>query len=65
MPKQRITKDMVVEAAFELAREGGMEQVLVKNIAEKLGCSVQPIYSYCSNMEELKKEVQSRTAVFF
>ena len=65
MPKQRITKDMVVEAAFELAREGGMEQVLVKNIAEKLGCSVQPIYSYCSNMEELRKDVQRRTAVFF
>lgn len=65
MPKQRITKEMVVEAAFELAREEGMEQVLVKNIAEKLGCSVQPIYSYCSNMEELKKDVQRRTAVFF
>ena len=65
MPKQRITKDMIVEAAFELAREGGMEQVLVKNIAEKLGCSVQPIYSYCANMEELKRDVQKRTAVFF
>ena len=65
MPKQRITKDMIVEAAFELAREGGMEQVLVKNIAEKLGCSVQPIYSYCSNMEELRRDVQRRTAVFF
>lgn len=65
MPKQRITKEMVVEAAFELAREGGMEHVLVKNIAEKLGCSVQPIYSYCANMEELKRDVQKRTAVFF
>ncbi|NLL80071.1 MAG: TetR/AcrR family transcriptional regulator [Clostridiales bacterium] len=65
MPKQRITKEMVVEAAFELAREGGMEKVLVKNIAGRLGCSVQPIYSYCSNMEELKRDVQRRTAVFF
>lgn len=65
MPKQRITKDMVVEAAFELAREGGMEQVLVKNIANRLGCSVQPIYTYCSNMEELKQDVQKRTALFF
>lgn len=65
MPKQRITKEMVVEAAFELAREQGIEQVLVKNIANRLGCSVQPIYSYCSNMEELKKDVQKRTAEFF
>lgn len=65
MPKQRITKEMVVEAAFELAREKGMDHVLVKNIAEKLGCSVQPIYSYCSNMESLRDNVRKRTAAFF
>ena len=34
MPKQRITKEMVVDAAFEIARNSGMEQVLVKNIAD-------------------------------
>ena len=57
MPKQKITKEMVVNAAFELARSEGMEQVLVKNIAGKLGCSVQPIYSYCKNMEGLRRDV--------
>lgn len=64
MPKQKITKEMIVEAAFELARRGGMEQLLVKNIAEKLGCSVQPIYSYCSNMEGLRREVFARNDLF-
>ena len=43
MPKQRITREMVVDAAFEIARSEGMEQVMVKTIAEKLHCSVQPI----------------------
>ncbi len=57
MPKQKITKEMVVDAAFEVARAGGMEQVLVKAIAERLGCSVQPIYSYCKNMEGLRSDV--------
>ena len=57
MPKQRITKEMVVNAAFEIARSNGMEQVMVKNIAEKIGCSVQPIYSYCKNMEGLRQDV--------
>ena len=38
MPKQKITKEMVVDAAFQLAREGGMERVLVKEIAARLGC---------------------------
>ena len=64
MPKQRITKEMVVDAAFEIARKGGMEQVIVKNIAEKLGCSVQPIYSYCTNMEGLRTEVEQKARQF-
>lgn len=57
MPKQKIKKEMVVEAAFELARSRGLEQISVKEIAEKVGCSVQPIYSYCENMDGLRREV--------
>ena len=64
MPRQRITKEMLVDAAFDLARSGGMEQVLVKNIAERLGCSVQPIYSYCRNMEGLRREVTEKVREF-
>ena len=64
MPKQRITKEMVVSASFEIARSGGMEQVLVKNIADRLGCSVQPIYSYCRNMEGLRQDVEAKVCSF-
>lgn len=64
MPKQRITKEMVVSAAFEIARNGGMEQVMVKNIADKIGCSVQPIYSYCKNMNGLRQDVIEQTNRF-
>lgn len=64
MPKQRITKEMIVDAAFAIARKDGMEQVLVKNIADRIGCSVQPIYSYCQNMEGLRAEVVERTRNF-
>lgn len=64
MPKQRITKEMVVDAAFELARKGGIEQVTVQSIAKRLCCSVQPIYSYCENMEGLRSEVAKRARRF-
>ncbi len=57
MPKQRITKQMILDVAFNLAREKGYEQVVVKNIADEIGCSVQPIYSYFENMESLKEAV--------
>ena len=64
MPKQRITKEMVVMTAFEIARNGGMEQVMVKSIANKLGCSVQPIYSYCENMDGLRRDVAEQVDKF-
>lgn len=64
MPKQRITKDMVVNTAFKIARQSGMEKVLVKSIADELGCSVQPIYSYCKNMDGLREEVSNKARGF-
>lgn len=64
MSKQKITKEMVVDAAFQIVREEGMERMLVKNIASRLGCSVQPIYSYCSNMEGLRQDVMVRVDLF-
>lgn len=64
MPKQRITKDMVVDAAFQIARRSGMEKVLVKSIADELRCSVQPIYSYCKNMDGLREEVSRKAREF-
>lgn len=64
MPKQRITKDMVIDAAFKIARQGGMEKVLVKSIADELNCSVQPIYSYCKNMDSLREEVGNKARRF-
>lgn len=64
MPKQRITKETVVDAAFRLARSGGMEGVTAKAIAKEIGCSVQPIYSYCSNMEGLRRDVEERIKSF-
>ena len=64
MPKQRITKEMVVNAAFSLARVHGMAAVTVKALAKSLGCSVQPIYSYCESMEGLRKAVAEKARAF-
>lgn len=64
MPTQKITRDMVVDAAFAIAREEGVEQVLVKTIAQRLGCSVQPIYSYCESMDGLRQALVARTGEY-
>lgn len=64
MPKQRITKESIITAAFELARENGIESITVKNISEKLSCSVQPIYTYCANMDGLRKDVIEKAKAY-
>lgn len=65
MPKQRITKEMILDTAFILTREQGFEHVITKEIADRIGCSVQPIYSYYKNMEELKKDLFHKAVVFY
>lgn len=65
MHKQRITGDMILDVSFRIARERGYEQVILKNIASEIGCSVQPIYSYFSNMESLKEAIFNKAMRFY
>lgn len=64
MPKQRITKEMIVETAFTLVREEGEDGLQVKRIAHRLGCSVQPIYSYCESMDGLRQALVAYTGKY-
>jgi hypothetical protein len=57
MPKQKITQAIILDAAFSLVREEGFEKVNARSIANRIGCSVQPIYSYFGNMEALMKHL--------
>ncbi len=56
---------MIADAAFELAREKGMEHAVLKNIAKAMGCSVQPVYSYYKNMNELKNCIYDKAMKFY
>ncbi len=55
--KTKITKEMILEAAYELLDESGIGAVAIKLIAERLGCSTQPISWQFGSMTELKKEL--------
>ena len=65
MPKQRITKEMILDVAFKFAREKGFDKVVLKNIADEIGCSVQPIYSYYKNMDDLREFVYQEAMKFY
>ena len=55
--KVRITREMILEAAYEILDESGIGAVGIKAIASKLGCSTQPVSWVFGSMKELKKEL--------
>ena len=63
-PKVVITKEKIINAAFEIIREHGFEGLSARNIAVKLKCSTQPIYSLFSNMDEIKDKTYQKAVDF-
>lgn len=53
MPAQRFDRESVLDAALGLVRERGYDALSTRAVAERAGCSVQPIYSLFGDMEGL------------
>ena len=54
-PKAKITKDMVVDAAFEVARKTGAENINARTVSNELNCSTQPVMYHFETIEALKR----------
>lgn len=63
-PKAEITKEKVLDAAFDIVREEGLEAITARSIAQRLKCSTQPIYSVYGNMEAVKDDVYNKAVHF-
>ncbi len=61
----KITKDMILEAAFDIVREKGLEEVSNRSIAKRLECSIRPIYYQFNNSDELKRELYNKIEKYF
>lgn len=59
-PKPKITKDMVIVAAFEVARETGAENINARTVSKKLNCSTQPVMYHFATIKELKRAVYAK-----
>lgn len=64
-PKQRITREMILETSFSMFCREGMEAVNARSVAKALNCSTQPIFSYYSGMEDLKNALEERAKTAF
>lgn len=52
-PKIKFTKEQIIDAAFEIARAEGIDNITIRRIAEKMGSSVAPIYVNFKSINEL------------
>lgn len=63
-PKKKITREMIVQAAFDIARYDGYECINARNIAKKLNCSTQPVMYDFHTIDAIKKEAYAVANAF-
>lgn len=63
--KETITKEDLIQAAFAILQEEGIEQVTARKLAAKANCSTQPIFRVYTNMEKLIEELFGRACQYF
>lgn len=64
-PKQRITREMILERSFVMFCNEGMEAVNARSVARALNCSTQPIFSYYTGMDDLKNALELKAKETF
>lgn len=60
MPKAKISREMIIDAAFETAKLCGADNVNARTVSERLGCSTQPVMYHFAKIEELKRAVYEK-----
>lgn len=55
-PKQKITKEGLLECAVRIAERDGISAVTSRSVAKEAGCSIQPVFSQFPTMEILRQE---------
>ena len=62
--KVKVTKEMIVDAAFAIAREAGVERINARTVSERLHCSTQPVMYHFETMEALKRTVYAKADLY-
>jgi AcrR family transcriptional regulator len=64
-PKQKISKEMILEAALQITRKKGYAAVNARSLAKVIECSTQPIFSHYTSMADLKKDFYGYLGKYF
>ncbi len=63
-PKVKVTKEMILDAAFNITRREGIENVSARTVSRELDCSTQPIMYNFPTAESLRKAVRQKVDDF-
>ena len=63
--KEQISKQMILDGAFDLVRTQGIEMLTARKLAAHISSSTQPIFRVYTNMEELSNEVFDRAKQYY
>ena len=61
----KITKEMILDTAFSIARREGLNSISNRRIAKELNSSIRPIYYQFKNTKELKLELGKKIDTYF
>lgn len=56
-PKNKFTKEEMVNAALQVVRLNGIDRLTAKTMADELGTSTQPIFTAFGSMDTVRQEV--------
>lgn len=64
-PRVKFSREEIVQAALDVAREKGADAMTTRDIAAKLGVSTQPIFTYFRSMREVRAAVHAAAETFY
>ena len=60
----KVTKEMIIDAAFEIAKEMGAENITARTVSQKLGCSTQPVLYHFKTIEDVRIAAHRKASEF-
>ena len=62
--KAKVTKEMIIDAAFEIAKEMGAENINARIVSQKLNCSTQPVLYHFKTIEDVRIAAHKKASEF-
>ena len=64
-PKAKTNRQQIIDTAFEIVQENGVDSLNARTLARRIGCSTQPLFYNFSTMEELLESVIAKANEFY